>query len=424
MSGMQQLPATRVVPKVQCPHCWHGFRPEDVLWVSENPQLMGDIRLGQDQQQRFLPTRFTLEGQARDATGAVCHQLACPSCHLTVPRSVLEMDTTFVSILGSPSSGKSYFLAALCRQLRESLAAKYAVSFTDADPTLNRVVIDYEQTLFVPLDDSKLVSLQKTQLQGTLYSPVAFDTQTIYFPRPFVFSAQPMPNHPASGRTQQASTLLVMYDNAGEHFDPGQDTMAMPGTRHLAHSSAILFMYDPTQAPRFRNACMQGSKDPQLTQHGRVARQETVLQEAIQRIRRYRGLGQTAVLETPLIVVVTKFDVWNHLLGMKSLPEISEHVASVGSHLLNMTALDGISARVRDLLRVHCPEVIGMAEGFSRDVRYVPCSALGRSPEVDPVGGMLGIRPRDIRPLWAEVPMLYALHRLRPTLIRAGSKKG
>jgi hypothetical protein len=44
-------------------------------------------------------------------------------------------------------------------------------------------------------------------------------------------------------------------------------------------------------------------------------------------------------------------------------------------------------------------------------------SALGRGPEVDSTSGLLTIRPRDVAPMWAEVPMLYALHRSVPGLI-------
>src|SRR6185503_21257078 len=100
--------------------------------------LLGDPRLGPEQNQRFLPTRFTVTGEAIDAKGFPCYTLACPHCHLTVPRGMLESEPLFLSILGAPASGKSFYLSAMTWELRKSLSFQFAVSFTDADPLMNR----------------------------------------------------------------------------------------------------------------------------------------------------------------------------------------------------------------------------------------------------------------------------------------------
>ena len=83
--------------------------------------MLGDARLGPDQQLRFLPTRFSIEGAAIDPRGFACQGLACPRCHLPVPRALLEMDPLFLSILGAPGSGKSYFLTAMTWALRQTM---------------------------------------------------------------------------------------------------------------------------------------------------------------------------------------------------------------------------------------------------------------------------------------------------------------
>jgi hypothetical protein len=51
--------------------------------------------------------------------------------------------------------------------------------------------------------------------------------------------------------------------------------------------------------------------------------------------------------------------------------------------------------------------VVAAAEDFCQNILYIPSSALGRGPEVQQETGMLGIRPRDIHPKWAAVPILY-----------------
>ena len=61
--------AIRLLTRVTCPHCWESFPPEHVLWISEHVELLGDSMLGPERQQRFLPSRFTVEGDAVDAQG-------------------------------------------------------------------------------------------------------------------------------------------------------------------------------------------------------------------------------------------------------------------------------------------------------------------------------------------------------------------
>ena len=130
--------------RVTCPHCWNVFPPEQALWIAQHPDLIGDPRLGDQQQQRFLPTRFTVDGAAIDSRGFACHGLACPRCHLAVPRPLFETEPLFLSILGAPACGKSYFLASMTWQLRKVLPKNFSLAFGDADPVSNDRLHGYE----------------------------------------------------------------------------------------------------------------------------------------------------------------------------------------------------------------------------------------------------------------------------------------
>jgi hypothetical protein len=138
-----------LLTKTTCPHCWANFDPADVLWVSVHQDLKEDPRLGPEEQLRFLPSLFTADGEAIDLRGMVCRELACPSCHLPIPRAVLELEPHFVSVMGTPSCGKSYYLAALSWQLRQLMPSYFALSFADADPTVNIALTLHEQQLFL-----------------------------------------------------------------------------------------------------------------------------------------------------------------------------------------------------------------------------------------------------------------------------------
>lgn len=410
--------STSLQARVSCPHCWHHFSPGKILWVSQHSDLVGDIRLGSDYQQRFLPSRFTVDGDALDSKGAACHSLACPNCHLTIPRVLLELPPVFASILGSPSSGKSYFLAAMTWQLRQSLSKYFSISFGDADPASNRSLNEYEELLFLNSNQEDLVTIRKTELQGDLYDSVLFGQQTVSFPRPFVFSMRPLPTHPGYRDMARLSRALCLYDNAGEHFLPGQDTRESPVTRHLARSRVLFFLFDPTQDPRFRKACQGHTNDPQMADGSRTMRQETILLEAADRIRRYGGLAQGEQHSAPLIVVVTKYDAWKSLVGAARLDLERMLRSSRTSPLwaVDLKTVHQLSQQTRAILQRLSPEIVSAAEGFARQVVYLPVSALGRGPDGDSHVG-LGIRPRDIQPMCAELPMIYALCRWMQGLV-------
>ncbi|HEX3871895.1 MAG TPA: hypothetical protein VHV77_15730, partial [Pirellulales bacterium] len=315
-AGRLQRSSLRLQSRVTCPHCWHRFAPYETLWVSQHPDLLGDQRLGKEQQLRFLPTRFTAEGDAIDSRGFPCHSLACPNCHLVVPRAMLEMDPLFFSILGAPASGKSYFLAAMTWQLRKVLPKYFSLALADADPSTNLTLNSYEELLFLNADPDAFTALPKTDLQGDhLYDSVLFGDQVVIYPRPYVFGLRPLEGHPYFAQRDRLSRALCLYDNAGEHFMPGADKLGTPVTRHLGLSKALFFLFDPSQDPDFRRACSGQSGDPQMRDRARTYRQELVLLEAAERVRRHTGLGQTSQHTAPMVVVVTKFDSWRSLLG-------------------------------------------------------------------------------------------------------------
>src|SRR5688572_9336201 len=159
-----------------CPHCWHHFAIEDTNWIAEHGSLLGDLVLGRQEQRRFLPSHFDPNGNAIDARGDKCFRLACPRCHLQIPRAALEIEPIFVSILGAPASGKSYFLAAPSNELRRIMPGDFHVDFADVEPTLNQHLLDAEAAVFSTSAPGKLVPLNllvnKTALDGDRKSVV------------------------------------------------------------------------------------------------------------------------------------------------------------------------------------------------------------------------------------------------------------
>ena len=405
---------------VVCPHCWYRFDIEDFLYIARHHELTGDAVLGPEAQQRFLPSRFTPEGHAIDSAGLSCPDRACPRCHLRIPKALGEMPPLFASIVGATGSGKSYFLTTMVWELRNILARRFAMAFTDTDAVSNQIINDFEETLFLNSDPDELVSLQKTELHGELYNQVVLDSMTTQLPKPFLFSITPAEHHPDFERAREnISRTLVLYDNAGEHFEPGMDSVDNPTTQHVLYSDTVFFLFDPTKDVRFRARC-DNNEDPQMAKRARVQRQEVLLTEMVNRIQKYSGQRSREKSNRPLVIIVPKADIWLHLLGYDIPREPWAWDKDCGTSALDVDTIMSTSYSLRSMLEEVCPELVSTAESFSNDVLFVPNSALGCSPELHETSGTLAIRPRNIKPFWITVPMLYHFYRygLIPVLPR------
>lgn len=392
---------------VTCPCCWQTSAPEDLLFIAGHPDLVGDPVLGRDEPLRFLASRFTPDGTALDAGGMICTDRACPRCHLRLPANLPWQPPLFLSVIGAPGSGKSYFLASLLWKARTTLPAAFGLHFLDADPRLNGWVNAYEEKLFMATAPDAFQTLEKTHMQGALYQQVMLNGMPVRLPRPclFALSRPPPAPHAPPART------LVFYDNAGEHFLPDGDRASDPGTQHLLHSEGIIFLVDPTKDPRLR--ALIGQPDPQLSETRPTQAQHNLLLVMQDVIRRHAGDGAGRRALPPLLVVLAKADLLADRLpdGFPQPPW--EPGTAPGAATLNLATLTRLSGFIRELLLAHAPELVTTAESLTDSVFYLPHSALGHSPgEVPEHPGVLAVRPCDIRPLWAEVPLLYLLRQL------------
>jgi hypothetical protein len=408
-----------------CPHCWQAFAPEDVLWIAVHADEVGDRLLGEHQMQRFLPTRFTVDGDAIDARGFTCRELACPHCHLPVPRSLVSLQPLFVSILGTPACGKSYFLTAMTWELRRLLPSSFAVDFVDADAVANRTLVSYEQSLFLnpkPTNYYLLTDLiRKTEEQGDLYDVVTYGEQTVRYPRPFQFNLKPQAKHAYGDAVGRLGRVLCLYDNAGESFGAGRDNARNPVTHHLARARLMLYLFDPTQDQRFRDYAQKAAPNRPVPVTAGSFRQETVLNEAAERIRKLTKLAASARHDCLLLVIATKLDAWDHLLPPAALQD--PWVIKPSGSGLDLEAFEQHSDAVGALLRKVTPEVPYAAEGFADRVRYVAVSALGRLPAKDKTTGKAVIRPVDLKPRGVCLPIIYGLSQELPGLISFAKRK-
>jgi len=395
-----------LVPTVICPHCWHEFPPASVRFISEHEGLRGDSVLGSAVGMRFLPSRFDAQGRAIDPLGAACTRLACPRCHLELPPAVIELPQTILSIVGAPACGKSVMLAAASFSMRSGLVVD-GLEFLDADPTLNDLTVELESSLFRSSTPDQPTMIAKTDLSGRLYRSFRFAEASWTAPKPQLFVI-------GRGGTRQ---VLALYDNAGEHFLPGRETPHEPVTRHLGVSRALVFVVDPTQDHRVAERLGGATSVASLGGGGGVEqRQDLVLIEAANRVRRLRLLSASDPLPFRIVLALAKADIWSTAAS----PELSACFARTDGRtsvaMPNGETLADAHRACSRFLTECMPELLATARALDPKFRIVPFSGLGRAPSRESVGTGLAIRPQDVRPVWPAAPLVVAIAEAEPEM--------
>ena len=140
-----------------------------------------------------------------------------------------EAEPLFLSIVGGPKTGKSYFLATMTWELMQAASRRHSLSFGDGDTVTNQYLNDYEATLFLPDDFDKLVAIAKTEESGHLYDQANIGGHAVSLPRPFLFNLRPTLQHGQARKTaDKLRRVLCLYDNAGESFQPGKGSRQHP----------------------------------------------------------------------------------------------------------------------------------------------------------------------------------------------------
>ncbi len=388
----------------RCPSCWSTFESEQALFIASHNSLIGDDKLGPDEMQRFAPYTTCADGVALDARGSRCHERACPKCHHKLPPFFGQMYQHIFSLIGVSSAGKSYYLSALVHELEKTMPRDFGIPFRDADPTANAPLNDMRMRVFTA-NSPQDAHIGKTHLRGRLYRKVWKAGEYSRMPRPFIYTLN----------KGQGAHSVVLYDNAGENYEPGRNSEQISGADHLKVADALMFLFDPTTNPGFR-ALLQDSPDPQLQQClAPPGRQALLLAETEMRLRTALNLPPDKRLSTPLAIIIGKCDAWRSLLGPEPLLPI------IRNGLIKQENIIANSNRLRELLFRICPNICTNAEAVSDNVRYFAASSLGAPPctFTDEVTGETLLGPSDgkLHPFRVTDAFLWALSCVAPTLL-------
>ena len=398
--------------QVKCPHCWGSFfTRSEMLYVGEDGG--------------FHPPRLVQNwDNPRDLQGKpFSFGRACPHCRQPVSSQLLETQSVFISIVGTPSSGKTYLLASMYQRARDQLSKRYnrAISFPGVSGEL---VNRYFDKLFDLNDQDELVDLPKTQEGGVaLYSEIKKGQDTYQYPKPFTMRM-------TNPLRREDAFAVVAYDNAGESFTKAVNLDShVKSIDHLEDCDMILVVIDPVQIPSLAQELRaKGVQDPQLDNLGGT-KQDDMLSGVIERTIGLRGTEQS-VGKTPVCVVVQKWDMLREAGMIPDLPRIDPNMQRQAADLIplfdedpinidpetneayvDLEELQAISIVVREMIRKYEPNIIHTLDSNFRTVRYFAASALGSSPEIHPVSNKLCFRPKNVNPFRVTDPLLWLLTR-------------
>jgi hypothetical protein len=91
-------------PEQTCARCGHRFTASMALYVARDPRLPPDPLLHPGEPYRFLPSRFTPDGQAIDPGGMLTDETACPACHASLTQPPRPLPAAAAGALGQSAA--------------------------------------------------------------------------------------------------------------------------------------------------------------------------------------------------------------------------------------------------------------------------------------------------------------------------------
>ena len=118
-------------------------------------------------------------------------------------------------------------------------------------------------------------------------------------------------------------------------------------------------------------------------------------------------------MRQPLIFGISKADMLRRELdfGVEPYRQMPD-----GRWALDLEALERISRATEAFVESVAPETVLTARELAENVWFLPMSALGHNPMQE------GVRPADVKPIWAELPVVMVLVRRGLVPVVGGEK--
>lgn len=376
-SGRPQKPSLRPVPhtykagtprKVVCPVCWKPFPVEKMKFATYAEVESGNASPRQHPNPWHIRARRLWRKQAlKYPNNSAGRRLACKFCpdEHELPVLAGHQPSLIIGLLGSSASGKTTYVTALHRAIRERLSSDFSVALHAAT----------EYTKDTMGERDKLLFGQQIPLPATLTAQVE---------QPLVLDLSV--NGKLWNQKQQRGISLIFCDTAGDNFDdPAQVEKWMP---YLRMSAGIVFLIDPLQIDRM---AMHLSGEPD-------AGERMAPEDVITNVRAELPDG-----EVPVAIALSKCDMLREagLIEPNRLWNMAERHEQVYDRSLH----DDMAGMMREIVRNAAPNVHNSVEESFRRHAFFGVSSTGSSQQED------GKYPY-VAPWRVEDPLLWLLSEL------------
>ena len=288
--------------KILCPYCFEEFDNSEAWYQCESEERNSDgeyrcRRVTSDGYDKYwhgedLPMRYVwpqksgflsrFSGPKLDAKkcpqcGYNSRRFVCPHCFNWLPTEMIENGAEIISVIGSPSSGKTNYIVSLIHQLRK-YGYKLNLQVIPTQVYRDGHKEESTQNLYKKLDTQLFTD--KTVLQKTS------DKKTDI---PWIFHL----SQPSTGK----SIYLVFYDTAGEKFQQDISNKAM----YMKKSSGVIIILDTLSIDYVQDIL----KEKGLQGLGGVSANYEDIQTALHNFKTESG---TSIEDKPYAFVFSKFD--------------------------------------------------------------------------------------------------------------------
>lgn len=244
--------------KILCPYCFEEFQNSEALYQCESEERNADgeyrcrrttrkayddywkgedlpIRNVWSQNNGFMSrlTGPSLKAQKCDQCGYSSRRFVCPHCFNWLPTDMIENGAEIISVIGSPSSGKTNYIVALIHQL-----SKYGYKI-DLQVSATQIYRDGHKDESTQNRYRKLES--KLFREKTMLEKTAENAKDI----PLIF-------HLSQQQTNK-DIYLVFYDTAGEKF---QENLRN-NVRYLQQSSGVVVVLDVLSIAKIKKILLE-----------------------------------------------------------------------------------------------------------------------------------------------------------------------
>lgn len=395
--------------QIICPYCYAEFNNTEALYQcdSEERNVDGEYRCPRMEvtlpdkseimirrvwpQKSGLSTRLfgpKLNSMHCPTCGYLSRRFVCKNCYNWLPTDIIEKGSQIISVIGSPSSGKTNYIVALIKQLQDH-GYKLHLQVTPSQTYRDGHKEESTQNLYNGMKSTLFD--QKTVLSKTVK-----DKKDI----PWIFRLE----QPKTGK----NIYLVFYDTAGERFMEDVKKNA----KYFLKSSAIIVTLDILSIPKIKEV-LQNKEGDTITGNPSDKSFTDLMHALVNLMSEEEKYKQYFFYKKPVAFVFTKFDAVLENAGdlnfntdefiMGKTPIDSEFIKS---KKFDLNKIDNISEVISSTLEEEWEQ--GAFKQFTEkweNSKFFGVSAFGTMPDENEM------LPK-IKPYRVMDPLVWILHQL------------